>query len=106
MKEIRVVSGLAGKGYTCPAGSLQTVTDEKAAELSRKGLAEIVGEVKSAVSRKAATRRTTVKESPKPEPPKAADTEQKAPEKEQPKEEQKPEPKKPTGRKRGRKPRK
>jgi len=100
MKEVRIFKGLAGKDYTFPAGSLQTVTDEKAAELSRKGLAEIVGEVKATVSRKATTRRTATKATPKPEPPKAADTEQK----EEPKEaEEKP---KAPRKKRGRKPRK
>ena len=85
MKEIRVFQGLAGRDYTFPAGSLQTVTDEKATELQRKGLAEIVGTVKNTVSRK------------------AADTEQKA---EPQKAEVKPEQPKPERKKRGRKPRK
>jgi len=101
MKEIRVFQGLAGRDYTFPAGSLQTVTDEKAAELQRKGLAEIVGTAKTTVSRKAAERRTATIATPKPEAPKAADTEQKA-------EPQKAEPEqpKPVRKKRGRKPRK
>lgn len=101
MKEIRVFQGLAGRDYTFPAGSLQTVTDEKAAELQRKGLAEIVGTAKATVSRKAAERRTATIATPKPEAPKAADTEQKA-------EPQKAEPEqpKPARKKRGRKPRK
>jgi hypothetical protein len=98
MKEVRIFQGLAGRDYTFPAGSLQTVTDEKAAELQRKGLAEIVGTAKTTVSRKAAERRTATIATPKPEAPKAADTEQKA-------EPQKAEPK-PERKKRGRKPRK
>lgn len=101
MKEIRVFQGLAGRDYTFPAGSLQTVTDEKAAELQRKGLAEIVGTVKNTVSRKAAERSTATIATPKPEAPKAADTEQKA---EPQKVEPKPEQPKPERKKRGRKP--
>jgi len=103
MKEVRVFQGLAGRDYTFPAGSLQTVTDEKAAELQRKGLAEIVGTAKTTVSRKAAERRTATIATPKPEVPKAADTEQKA---EPQKAEPKPEQPKPERKKRGRKPRK
>jgi len=101
MKIIKVKKGLAGKGYTFPAGSIQTVSDEKADELVRKGLATLEGEVRNTSSPKAATRTTTAKpkSGPKPPPAPKADTEKK--EKAAPKPKAKPK----TARKRkGRKP--
>lgn len=99
MKEVRINSGLAGKEFTFPAGSIQTVTDEKAEELSRKGLAVIVGEVKNTSSRKAADRRTA-SASPST-PPKPIEQ---APQKEPEQEETVKPVQKPAGKKRGRKP--
>lgn len=100
MKEVRINRGLAGKEYTFPAGSIQTVTDEKAEELSRKGLAVIVREVRNASSSKAVNRKTAAVEPSSPPKPIVKAPEE--PAKEKAEEEAKIE--KPVAKKRGRKP--
>lgn len=108
MKIVRIVRGMAGKDFTFPAGSLQTLEDEYADRLVRKGLAEHYGKIeRTAESAKAKNRAKAVKPppQPQPEPKKEPAEETKKEEAPPPKEEEKQAaPKKTTGRRRGRKP--